>query len=106
MKSKKGISHARFAVVPLPDKSYDTKDSERRDSMKTNNVLTPRQVRRFVRQNIGRRVDIELISGRDIEGVIVSARETTFRLRIRRRNRNIIIVISYRRVRDIELDRD
>ncbi|BFH12384.1 acetyl-CoA acetyltransferase [Paenibacillus melissococcoides] len=74
--------------------------------MKINNVLTPRQVRRFVRRNIGRRVDIELVSGLDIEGVIVSAGVTTFRLRIRRRGRNIIVVIAYRRVRDIELDRD
>ncbi|WP_019422374.1 hypothetical protein [Paenibacillus sp. OSY-SE] len=74
--------------------------------MRINNNMSAREVRRFVERNIGRRVDVDLIGGANLEGVILSAGVTTFPLHIRRRGRNIVRRIAYTSVREINLDRD
>ncbi|WP_374017225.1 acetyl-CoA acetyltransferase [Paenibacillus thiaminolyticus] len=61
------------------------------------------RIRRFVRRHIGRLVIVELFDGTIFTGVILSSGLVTFRLRIRRRNRRIIIVIAFRKVRRIRL---
>lgn len=62
-----------------------------------------RRIRRFVRRHIGRLVIVELFDGTIFTGVILSSGLLTFRLRIRRRNRRVIIVIAFREVRRIRL---
>lgn len=68
--------------------------------------MTIAEIRRFARRNVGRRVDIELRSGRDIEGVIVSAGSLSLVLRVRVRGELVRRTIAYRNIIDIELDQD
>lgn len=68
--------------------------------------MTIAEIRRFARRNVGRRVEVELRSGRDIEGVIVFAGTLSLILRIRVRGGFVRRRIFYRNIREIELDRD
>lgn len=63
-----------------------------------------RRIRRLARRWVGRRVEIELFNGRDFEGVIVSAGQSSLLLRRRIRGRRVLIRYAYRRIADIDLD--
>ncbi|MNJ58992.1 hypothetical protein D3C77_546530 [compost metagenome] len=68
--------------------------------------MTIAEIRRFARRNLGRRVEVELRSGRVVEGVIVFAGIFSLILRIRVRGRFIRRRIFFRDILSIELDRD
>ncbi|GAB6989662.1 hypothetical protein [Paenibacillus pini] len=63
------------------------------------------RVRRFARRNVGRRVEIELFSGREFEGVIVFAGIFSLILRIRVRGGFVNRTILYRNIDEIKRDR-
>ena len=60
-----------------------------------------RRVRRFVKNHVGDRVLVGLFDGTIHRGRILSAGRRSFRLRVRRRGLNVIIVIPFFRVRFI-----
>ncbi|MDO7907520.1 acetyl-CoA acetyltransferase [Paenibacillus sp. JX-17] len=68
--------------------------------------LTIAQIRAFAKRNVGRRVEVELKSGREIEGVIVFA--GNFSLILRRRVRGVFVRVRifYRNIAEIERDND
>lgn len=62
------------------------------------------RIRRRARRWVGRRVDVELRSGRDFEGVIVAAGQNSLLLRRRVRGRIVVRRYAYRDIRDLDLD--
>nr|WP_187698852.1 acetyl-CoA acetyltransferase [Paenibacillus alvei] len=64
--------------------------------------MSPIEVRRFVRRNVGRLVVVVLCSGEVLVGRIIFAGIFSFRLRIRRRGISIIRRIRYDDVRAIK----
>ncbi|KIV59128.1 hypothetical protein AM501_13325 [Aneurinibacillus migulanus] len=62
------------------------------------------RLRRRAAALLGRRVDVELFNGRDIEGILVLVRRNFIVLRVRRRGRIIRIRIPFTRIEDIDLD--
>jgi len=62
-----------------------------------------RRIRNFVRNHVGDRVLVGLFDGTLLRGRILSAGRFSFRMRVRRRGINIIVVIPFFRVRFISL---
>lgn len=72
-------------------------------SKKSNLRLTPAEVRRFVRRNIGRRVIVVLFTGEVLVGRILSSGLISFRLRVQRRGFFFIRRIQFAAVVAIRL---
>lgn len=68
--------------------------------------MTIRSIRRFAQRNVGRRVEVDLKSGREFEGVIVFAGRLSLILRRRVRGVFVRTRIFYRNIAHIERDRD
>lgn len=62
------------------------------------------RLRRRAAALLGRRVDVELFNGRDIEGILVLVRRNFIVLRVRRRGLITRIRIPFIRIEDIDLD--
>ncbi len=62
-----------------------------------------RRIRNFVKNHVGDRVLVALFDGTLLRGRILSAGRSSFRMRVRRRGLNIIVVIPFFRVRFIRL---